>query len=323
MKDPVFAGKDVAEAVRVASRTLAVSESSLRYVVLDPGHPGGRGLSPTEARIAVLIERLMTAGGAEPARGNAPAAEAEADWDQGRDRSRPRREARRRGHEAPPTEDPDAGVRAVVREIARAAGVELSVDVSAERDRVEVHLEGPGTRLFFDPQGEALGALEHLLERQYARARGAGQRVRLRCAGQREYRDELLREQARELAEHVRGDGQARTTTPLNAYERRVIHLALEGQDDVTTFSVGEGAGRRVTIAPRDRASEARPGNQPGAPQPPGPSPADGREPALPQAGARATPVEPTRRPTPAAPATFDHKRFDRPPQGGGASELM
>lgn len=57
MRDPVFVGKDVAEAVRLASRTLAVPESTLRYVVLDPGQVGGRGLSATEARIAVLIEK--------------------------------------------------------------------------------------------------------------------------------------------------------------------------------------------------------------------------------------------------------------------------
>lgn len=324
MKDPVFAGKDVAEAVRVASRTLAVPESALRYVVLDPGQPGGRGLSPTEARIAVLIERLVAAGRAETP---APGADAEVDWDAGRGRRRPRREeAPRPEHEAPPAEaDPAAVVRAVVHEIARAAGVDLAVDVSDGREGVELRLEGPGAHLFFDPQGEALAALEHLFDRLYGRAL-AGRRLRLRCAGYREYRDELLREQALELAREVCADGQARTTAPLNAYERRVIHVTLEGHGDVTTFSVGEGHGRRVTVALQDRA-DARPSPAPSAAEQPEPSavnqPAASPAPAPQQDASASRPAEPQPAATPITPTAFDPKQFDRPPQGGGASELM
>jgi predicted RNA-binding protein Jag len=48
----------------------------------------------------------------------------------------------------------------------------------------------------------------------------------------------------------VRADGVARTTDPLNSYERRVIHVALSTEEGVVTFSVGEGSGRRVTVAP-------------------------------------------------------------------------
>jgi spoIIIJ-associated protein len=37
---------------------------------------------------------------------------------------------------------------------------------------------------------------------------------------------------------------------PLNAYERRVVHVALQGEPGVTTYSVGEGSARRVTVGP-------------------------------------------------------------------------
>jgi spoIIIJ-associated protein len=39
---------------------------------------------------------------------------------------------------------------------------------------------------------------------------------------------------------------------PMNAYERRVVHVALQDEPGVTTYSVGEGSLRRVTVAPRD-----------------------------------------------------------------------
>ena len=64
-----------------------------------------------------------------------------------------------------------------------------------------------------------------------------------------------LADEARALAEDVRGDGQPRTTEPLNAYERRVVHIALTDEPGVSTRSVGEGAARRVTVAPSQEAT--------------------------------------------------------------------
>jgi spoIIIJ-associated protein len=74
--------------------------------------------------------------------------------------------------------------------------------------------------------------------------------LRLTGEGFRERRDQALAEEARRLAEAVRADGQPRAMEPLNAYERRVVHLALQDEPDVTTYSVGEGSARRVTVGP-------------------------------------------------------------------------
>ena len=58
-----------------------------------------------------------------------------------------------------------------------------------------------------------------------------------------------------ELAEQVLADGRARRTDPLNSYERRIVHVTLAEVRGVQTFSVGEGADRRVTVAPADDAA--------------------------------------------------------------------
>jgi spoIIIJ-associated protein len=68
------------------------------------------------------------------------------------------------------------------------------------------------------------------------------------CEGFQEKRDKALGDDARQLADAVRGDGVPRTTEPLNAYERRIVHIALSETPDVTTHSVGEGPARRVTV---------------------------------------------------------------------------
>jgi spoIIIJ-associated protein len=119
-------------------------------------------------------------------------------------------------------------------------------------DAVVVRLRGADLSFFVgeEGRGEVLRAAEHLLQRLY----GAALRPRaLRLTGEgfRERRDEALAEEARRIAGEVRRDGQPRTLASQNAYERRVVHVALQGEPGVTTYSVGEGPDRRVTVAPR------------------------------------------------------------------------
>jgi spoIIIJ-associated protein len=313
MKDPVFSGKDVAEAVRVASRTLSLPEAGLRYVVLDRGQAGGRGLSATEARIAVLLEKP-----GQPDR-------AVAGDDDGPERSRQGR-ARRQDDAEPAVassargSEPADVVRGMLEAWAEAAEGELTVAIQESRDVFEVMIAGSGTGRFLEPSGEALDALEHVIERLIGRE-VAPRRVRVRCEGYREYRDELLRERALELARQVTSDGVARTTGPLNSYERRVVHVAIEGIEGLETYSVGEGSGRRVTIA----ACGAR-ATSPSAPESETVTSGAGDE----QAGSATSPPETTAVEAPREPEAsraadapqFDYARFDRPPRGGRA-ELM
>ena len=77
----------------------------------------------------------------------------------------------------------------------------------------------------------------------------SSRRLFLDCEGFREQRDEALRQKALGLAAAVRADGTPRLTDPLNAYERRIVHMAVAEEPGVITYSVGEGDGRRVTIA--------------------------------------------------------------------------
>ena len=56
MKDRIFSGVDIDDAVAVAAANLGLPKADLRYVVLEAGSAGGRGLKPTPARIAVMLE---------------------------------------------------------------------------------------------------------------------------------------------------------------------------------------------------------------------------------------------------------------------------
>lgn len=231
MKDRVFSGADVSEAVALAAANLGLPLAQLRYVVLEAGSPGGRGLSPTPARIAVLLQE-------------APAP-----------RARPPQGAQAQ------TADPRAGLRDTIRAVAEAGGLSVEAEIEDGSEAVVVSLRGPDREFFLEPDGraEVLRATEHLLLRLYGAALQP-RALRLTGEGFRERRDEALAAEAHREAEAVRVDGRARTMPPLNAYERRVVHLALQGEPGITTASSGEGAERRLTIAPLPGRQSGDPG---------------------------------------------------------------
>lgn len=238
MKDRVFSGPDVEEAIAVAAASLGLPRADLRYVVLEPGTAAGRGLKPTPARIAVLLPEpgrpVAAAGDPEPAPITAP--------------------------------DLRAGLRETIRAVAEAGGLDVGAEVEESEEAVVVRLHGADEAFFLgeDGRGEVLRATEHLLLRLY----GAALRPRaLRLTGEgfRARREEALAVEAHHLAEAVRAEGQPRTMEPMNAYERRLVHVALEGEPGVTTYSAGQGSDRRVTVAPAGpggTAPEARDGDE-------------------------------------------------------------
>jgi len=217
VKDAIFSGTDVSAAVEAASRALGQPATSLRYVVLQQPVAGRLGLTAQPARIAVLMDAGRAGAVPEPPP------------DEG-----PRQDL--------PTQIGDLG-----RRLAEVTGLELALAVADREGRLEVKVEGPGAASFLAGEG-VQPALEHVLRRWAERA---GHDLALAGGGQRERRDEALRQRALQLAEEVRVDGQPRRLEGLNSYERRIVHVALQDATDVETFSVGEGSGRRVVIAPR------------------------------------------------------------------------
>lgn len=221
MKDPVYTGRDVPEALAAAAAALGVPAASLRYVTLAPGRPAALGVGSEPARIAVLLDALRPEA--------PPPGPPEDEYDE----------------EIDPTE----GSKRILQAVARAADVEVEVAVSAADDALRIRLSGPDRAFFLDDDGAVLEALEHLLQRMYAPFLES-RRLFLDCEGFREQRDEALRQKALGLAAAVRADGTPRVTDPLNAYERRIVHMAVAEETGVVTYSVGEGSSRRVTIAP-------------------------------------------------------------------------
>ena len=228
MKDQVFDGATVEDAVAAAARALGILAERLRYVVLDAGTVAARGLSARPARIAVLLSAP-----AGPVESRPPAA--------------PPSVAAPAAQGAPAVA---AEIRELVRDLARAADADLAGEVTTTDEAVVVRLEGQGKDLLLEDEGDVLQALEYLLQLMYRRAIEP-RRLVIDCEGYRSDRDRALHEEALALAAAVAGDGVPRKMRALNSYERRIVHAALTGHPAVHTFSVGEGGERRVTVAPK------------------------------------------------------------------------
>ena len=111
-----------------------------------------------------------------------------------------------------------------------------------------VELVGQDLGMLIGRRGETLDAIQHLTN--YAVNRGLEGRVRINVDAEnyRVKREESLRRYARKKAQQVLKVRRRTTLEPMNAYERHVIHAALQDMENITTYSTGTEPNRRVII---------------------------------------------------------------------------
>lgn len=98
-------------------------------------------------------------------------------------------------------------------------------------------------------RGETLDALQYLT-RLFVNKSGNNKRVSLNVGDYRKRREETLRALAKRQANRVLKYGRSTALEPMNPYERRIIHTAIQEVEGVTSHSVGDGDRRRVVITP-------------------------------------------------------------------------
>ena len=117
-----------------------------------------------------------------------------------------------------------------------------------EKGRYRVIREGENRGALTARRGETLDAIQQLTS--YAVNRTGGRvRVQLDAEGYREKREQSLQNLARKVAGKVVKYRRSVTLEPMNAYERHVIHTALQDVPGVTTYSTGVDPNRRVIVA--------------------------------------------------------------------------
>lgn len=142
----------------------------------------------------------------------------------------------------------------VTADLLRALGVvgEVTVD---ERDGGWVAtIETPDSALLIGWRGGTLAALEYLVRtllfRQLSETEQLSE-IHLDVGGYKLRQEAEITDVARERAAAVKTSGEAAVLRPMNAYERRLVHVALADDAAVTTESIGVGPNRRIIIKPK------------------------------------------------------------------------
>jgi len=168
-----------------------------------------------------------------------------------------------------------ATVSGIVLRLVKPVVGEVPCEVILGKDRIRVRLDcGDASGLLVGREGQTLASVQYLASRILARELGGSVRLHVDAGHYREQQNDKLKELALSLAARAKKSGRTQTTRPLSAYQRRIVHLALEEDPEVTTQSKGEGAQRRVAIylagertgqalgrKKRDRREESRVGN--------------------------------------------------------------
>ncbi len=145
-------------------------------------------------------------------------------------------------------------VRTLLDGLLKHMGVRASVQVRAGSDPITLDVTGRDLGALIGWRGETLRALQSVTNVMVGKHLDEGERVIVDVERYRQRREHTVREIALRAARQVKMTGDAITLDAMQAFERRAIHLALEGDPDVTSSSIGEDPDRRVVVGPRKPA---------------------------------------------------------------------
>ena len=141
-------------------------------------------------------------------------------------------------------------IKEIIEEILRIIGFEGEAKINEQQDNlIEINIKNDQARYLIGRNGENLMALQHLLRAMASRQLIASA-FTIDINDYQRNRLEELREVALSLADEVVRRQAPRFLAPMNAYERRIVHVALANFNGVVTDSEGTGEERRIVIKP-------------------------------------------------------------------------
>lgn len=140
----------------------------------------------------------------------------------------------------------------------------ITADAVIESDRKEeklfYNIEGGNTAVLIGKRGQTLEAMQYLVEKIVNKQSEKRVRVEIDVEGYLEKKREKLRGLAITLGEKVKQTKKPATVGQLNAYDRRIVHLALKADGELRTHSIGEGFYRKLKIFPKQRRRRGKGG---------------------------------------------------------------
>ncbi|MEJ2102008.1 MAG: RNA-binding cell elongation regulator Jag/EloR [Desulfobacterales bacterium] len=260
-----FKAKNVEKAVEIASLELNMAKEDLKYEVLSYGSSGIFGLSGTKkAKIRVQLPEDLQSKELKADR-----AESDVDYAGVTEKSKPSENIDPAGDDAITgvnpegqalysfPEDPMETGRLVLQRIVENIATDGKIDMEKNTDGVFFNVSGKNAGILIGKHGQTLNAIQCIVEKVVNKHNQNRIRVWVDIEGYLDTRRQNLEDKAIRLAEKVKRLGKPISLGQMNAYDRRIVHLALQDFSDVQTHSRGEGPRRKLVIFPKKRRSSA------------------------------------------------------------------
>lgn len=147
------------------------------------------------------------------------------------------------------TEETVKAVETFLKETLQAMGMSVEIESTIEDDgSLNVDMKGDNMGILIGKRGQTLDSLQYLANRVANKQQSGYVRVKLDTENYRSRREETLKHLAKNIAHKVKRNRRPVALEPMNPYERRIIHSALQSDPYVTTHSEGEEPYRKVVV---------------------------------------------------------------------------
>ena len=142
-------------------------------------------------------------------------------------------------------------VRDFVQKTLGAMGVPLEITIQDLPDSVRIDLTGEGGEVLLRRRAETLDALQHIVNTAFRRQLKDDRTFVVDCLEYRKAKDAELRQMAKFMMDKAKSTGAAQEMGPLNPYARRLVHLAVAEDPQLSSESIGDAFMKTVIISLR------------------------------------------------------------------------
>lgn len=241
-----ISAKTLDDAITEALVQLGVTSDKLEYEVIEKGSSGFLGIGMKQAVIEAWKKEEKQEISEETSSAPEEIVKTEEKEEENTEENSPVKESQEL---AKVEEQTIAAVEQFVQDTLKAMNMEVEISSSIDGDgALNIDMKGDHMGILIGKRGQTLDSLQYLANRVANKHQSGYVRVKLDTEGYRARREETLRHLAKNIAHKVKRNRRPVALEPMNPYERRIIHSALQSDPYVTTHSEGEEPYRKVVV---------------------------------------------------------------------------
>ena len=244
MNSTEIEGKTIDEAIEKACSKFNVPREKLNIEIISDGAAGFLGIGSKKAKIRASIMSIDMAMDAPVAQSGKGAQRKSSGVSDATEPAAPEDSA----------ESPEMRAKSILQGILQRMSLDCPLTVEETDDTILLNIKGDGSGLLIGKRGQNLDAIQYIVSKSVSKNTNNRKMIVVDTESYRKKREESLIALAERLAEKVRKSKKALTVGHMNAHDRRVIHLALQNDESLTTKSRGEGEFRKIVIMPAKKS---------------------------------------------------------------------